>query len=219
MPEEMQSFLKPVTDLFPEGVQEFLNSGGWWAVLGVLALIVLLVLLALVAAVWRTLFRRKQPPLPDPEAKLQEDLATYVLPEGLPNLRRLTIEGVPARLRLIVLAPVGKDARIDPTATGMLLDSVLHGLGGIIQDEQPTVRIWPPQLSNQGFSVIFHRVVKKPEPEGQLSRWALIAGRTPPHRPPLLIGLALYTDAPTRIGRLTIEPDRWSDVLRIKTRD
>jgi hypothetical protein len=29
----------------------------------------------------------------------------------------------------------------------------------------------------------------------------------------------LLTDEPTRIGRLTVEPDRWADLLRVKTRD
>jgi hypothetical protein len=218
MTEELNSFLKPVTDLLPQGVQDFLNGGGWWVVLGVLALIVLLILLALVGAVWRALFARKRPP-PDLEAKLREDLATYPPPAGPSGPRRLTVEGVPGRLRLIVLAPVGKESRIDPAAAELLLDHVVQGLGAIIKHDRPQVRVWPQQLSNQGFGVVFHRAIRKPEPEGKPSRWTLIAGRTPPNRPPLLIGLVLYTDQPTKLGRLTIEPDRWADVLRIKTRE
>jgi hypothetical protein len=45
------------------------------------------------------------------EPRLDEDLANFVPPPGLPGPRRLFIEGVPARLRLVVVAPLGKAFR------------------------------------------------------------------------------------------------------------
>ncbi len=89
----------------------------------------------------------------------------------------------------------------------------------MVNHDRPQVRIWPAQLSNHGFTVTFQRLVKKPEPDGKRSYWTLLAGRNPPGRLPILVGLALYTDEPTTLGRLIVEPDRWGDVLRVRARD
>jgi hypothetical protein len=219
MQEELNSLLKPISDRLPQGIADYLNGGGWWIVLSVLALVLLLILLAVAGAIYRLLFRRQRLVPPDPENRLREDLAAYPPPSGPAGPRRLLVEGMPARLRLVVLAPVGKEARIDPAATELLLEHVVRGLGEVVRHDRPQVRVWPAQLSNQGFSVTFQRLVKKPEPEGKRSRWTLVAGRNPPGRLPLLVGLALYTDQPTTLGRFNLEPDRWGDVLRVRARD
>jgi hypothetical protein len=219
MPEELVNLLKPITDLFPSGMQEFLNGGGWWIVIGVIGLILLLIVLAIITALWRLVFRRKKAVPPEPLDKLVEDLSKYRPPAGPPGLRRLLVEGVPARLCLVVLAPVGKDSRVDPDAAEMLLEHVIHGLGAVFKHDRPPVRIWPAQLSNEGFAVIFQRLIKKPEPEGKKSHWTMVAGRNPPGKVPILVGLCLYTDEPTTLGRLNVKSDRWGDVLRVKGRE
>jgi hypothetical protein len=59
----------------------------------------------------------------------------------------------------------------------------------------------------------------KPEADGIASRWILVAGRTQLGRQPLLVGLALWADEPNLIGRLTLEPYQWLDVLRLRRVD
>jgi hypothetical protein len=210
--------LKPISNLLPKGAQDFLEGGGWWIVIGLVALVLLLILLAILGWIHRALFgKRPGPPAPE-RGVTTEHLAEYPPAPGPPGPRRVFIEGFPARLRLVVVAPLSKDARVDPDAVPLLLDQVVRGLGEIARCDKPRIRVWPVQLSSQGFPATFHRVTKKPEPEGKRTRWLLLAGRTPgAGRQPLLLGLALWADEPTMLGRLTLEPEQWRDIVRIKT--
>jgi hypothetical protein len=209
--------LKPISNLLPKSAQEFLEGGGWWIVIGLVALVIVLILLAIAGMIWRALFGKKQGPPPPERGVTQENLAEYPPPPGSPGPRRVFIEGLPARLRLVVVAPLSKDARVDPEAVPLLLDQVVRGLGEIARHDKPRIRVWPVQLTSQGFPATFHRVTRKPEPEGKRSRWLMLAGRTPgAGRQPLLLGLALWADEPALLGRLTVEPEQWRDIVRIK---
>jgi hypothetical protein len=201
---------RPYLELLPQPAQDFLDQGGWWLVL-VVAAGLLLALLVIVRGAARKLFGQRPPP--DTEAGLREDLAGYPPAPAAPVRRRLVVEGYPARLRLVVLAPVGKAAQIDAADAEPLLEHVLRGLGSVARQDRPRVRVWPSQLSHQGFAVMFHRLTHKPEPEGSPSHWTLLAGRARvgPHY--LLLGLALWTEEPTTLGRRTFEPDQWAAVL------
>src|SRR5690242_16346366 len=204
---EQSSWPPPwLNDLLPPAARSFLDQGGWWLVYGLAALLALAVLLILVAAVGR-LFRRRPPT--DLDAGLREDLASYPHPPGAPGPRRLLVEGHPARVRLLVIAPVGKQARVDAAQAEPLLEHVRRGLGAAAQHDRPRVRVWPAQLSHQGFAVKFHRLTERPEPDGRPSHWALLAGRARVGQHYILLGLALWTDEPTTLGRLTLEPDQW----------
>src|SRR5207249_477779 len=152
----------------------------------------------------------------DSEAGLKEKLVDYPPPPGLPGARRLTVEGEPARLRLIVAAPVGRGTRLTPNLVEQLLDQVVRGLTDIAKADRPRVRIWPPQLSQKGFAMTFHRLTQKPEPDGKASRWVLLAGQAQPGPQKLLLGLALLADESNVVGRLTLEPEQWADVLAVK---
>ena len=207
--------LQPIWDLFPPGeVHDFLSGPGGWFVAGVVVLVLVLVLLAVLGKLWRVLFGRRPAPPPDPDRAHAEDLAAYPLPP-LPGARQLMVEGVPARVRLIVVAPMGKGHAIAADAVEQLLDHVMRGLAEVIEDDQPHIRLWPPQLSAQGFAHKFHRLVRRPEPDGQPSHWVLVAGQTPPRPRPLLVGMALWAREANLIGRLTLEPVRWNDLLRV----
>jgi hypothetical protein len=207
--------LQPLWDLLPPGeLRDFLSGPGGWVVLGALALVLLLILLAVLGKLGRMLFGRRPGPIPDQDRALMEELATYPLPPPV-GVRQLTVEGVPVRLRLVVVAPLGKGHVIDPEVVEALLDQVTRGLGDVIDADQPHLRIWPVQLSSQGFAHKFHRLVHRPEPDGQPSHWILVAGQTPPRPRPLLVGLALWAREANHIGRLTLEPVRWNDQLRI----
>lgn len=191
---------------------DFLKPPPWpLALLG----LAVLVLLALVVVLRRALRRRPQPP--DPEAGLREDLAAYPPAPPGPLPRRLLVQDHPARLRLVVVAPIGKEARLDAANVEPLLEHVLHNLGSLARQDRPRVRVWPAQLSHHGFAVMFQRLTTRPDPEDAPSHWTLLAGRARVGQHFLLLGLAVWTEEPTTLGRLTLEPDRWPTVLRVTT--
>jgi hypothetical protein len=151
--------------------------------------------------------------------KLEEDLAQLAPPPELPGSRRLFIEGVPARLRLAVVASPGKAVDVTEASVGDVLDQVRWGLGTVARQDQAVIRVWPLQLSAKGFPAVFHRNMRKAEQEGQPSNWVLLAGPTPPRPQSVLLGLALWTDEATSIGRLILDPSQWIHHLHVEAEE
>jgi hypothetical protein len=210
---------KPPTWLYdnlPQAGKDFLDAGGWYLVLAIVAVLVLAIVAMVFRGIVQALSRRRKQP--DPEKNLAEDLGTYPPAPGKPGPRRLHVEGHPARIRLVVLAPQGKQDNVDAGKAEAVLELVVKGLGALAQQDHPRVRIWPRQLSNQGFAVSFHRLIRKPEPDSRPSRWVLVAGQAQAGQRKVLVGLALQTDEKTSLGKLTVEPERWNEVLRIKSK-
>jgi hypothetical protein len=150
----------------------------------------------------------------DPEAGLSEDLASLPPPPKGQRHYRLLVQNQPARLRLVVVAPMGKRTvgKVDS-----VLEQIFRGLGEVAVDDKPRVRIWPPQLSAAGFAPTFFRKTRRPEPEGQLSTWILLAGPARAGNVPVLLGLAVQTDQPSRVGTLILTETQWNEILRIET--
>ena len=96
-------------------------------------------------------------------------------------------------------------------------ERILPGLGAICERDRPRIRVWPQQLSQQGFVAAFHRCTPRHEPNGEPSRWVLIAGRALVGRQPVLLGLGLWADEPNTVGRVNLEPHQWLDVLRLRS--
>ncbi|HKB40681.1 MAG TPA: hypothetical protein VKD72_29920 [Gemmataceae bacterium] len=201
-------------DLFPESVRPHLDGPAGYAVLAVAGLIVLVVLVFVLTALWRAVAGGRGR---IDEGTLKEKLSELPMPPGNPGPRRLTVEGIPVRVRLVVVAPIGKDHPVVEADVEGLVDGVLRGMRDILAEDGPRVRIWPPQLSRQGFAPTFHRETEKPEAEGRPSRWILVAGPASVERKPILLGLALWADAPNTLGRVTLDASRWGEVLRIQT--
>jgi hypothetical protein len=145
---------------------------------------------------------------------LEEVLAT--LPPPPPGKQRLRVRGVPVRVRLAVLAPLGRGSVIDPDQALMLLDQVLHGLGGAVRADQARVRTWPAQLSGSGFAPTFLRSTARPEPEGRASRWVLACGPARAGNRHIAIGLALLAEQPNHLENLILTEEQWYDALRIE---
>src|SRR4051794_11767787 len=158
---------------------------------GGLMLLILLLVLA---------FRRRKPKV-DPESGMSEDLSTYPPAPSGKRHYQLSVLNTPVRLRLVVVAPVGKRpvGKVDS-----VLEQVLRGLGEVSIDDKPRIRVWPPQLSTKGFAPTFFRLTHKPEAEGKPSRWVLLAGPAKAGGTPVLLGLACVTDRPTTMGLITL---------------
>jgi hypothetical protein len=169
-------------------------------------------LFLLVVVVWITRGKKKV----DPEAGLAENLAEYPPPPA-GGKKRVTVQGAPGRLRLVVVAPVGKKTIAPDAAVEPLLDRLVRGLGEQVRQDKPRVRVWPPQLSNQGFPPMFHRLTHRPEAPGQPSPYVLLAGTARVDGQQLLLGLAVRTDQPTRLDHLTLEPLEWAEALSVES--
>jgi hypothetical protein len=149
-------------------------------------------------------------------SKFAEKLGEYPRPSGFPGNRRILLEGLPVRVRLVVLAPVGK-TDIDVVNAEAILDQVIRGFGPVAGKDKPRVRVWPAQLSNAGFAPTFHRLVQSPDADRGQSRWVKVAGQARMGQRPVLLGLALYADEPTNKGEMTLQPDQWPEVFRVQT--
>jgi hypothetical protein len=204
--------LDPLIQLLPPGIREY------WLLIFLFVAVLALLPVARYQRQLRTLVVRQfAPRVPRPQPKLEEDLEALPALQTAPGQRRLLVEGVPVRLRLVVLAPLGKLESVSESAVEEILTQVLFGLGSIYRLDKPLVRIWPAQLSHHGFSVLFHRNMRKQEPDDQPSRWVLLAGTTPPRPRPVLLGLSLWADAPTMIGKRQLDPGQWTTALTIQT--
>ncbi len=157
----------------PEGgARDFLEGSGWFVVLGIIALIVLLILRRLLFR----LFTRSGTAV-SRAPNLEEDLETYPpLPPSTGD-RQLRVEGVPVRMRLVVVAPAGAEGEVDAEDAVAILERALPGLGAMCRADKPRIKVWPRQLSYEGFSRLFQRNMLTRDAQGEMSRWVLLAGR------------------------------------------
>ncbi len=177
--------------------------------------VVALILLLILIAVLRMLFRKK-PEERSTDANMSPvNLASLPAPPP-PGKREVLVDGMPARLRLVVVAPIGRQNIIPEDGVGILLDQYVRGLGAIMKQDDPEVHIWPAQLSNAGFAPTFFRLVSRPEPDGKASRWILLAGATPARPKAVLLGLAFHAEEANTIGNTSVQVEKWATVLRIQ---
>ena len=165
----------------------------------------------------RILFRRG--PKPAKESNLAEDLASYPELKSTSGDRQLRVEGVPARLRLVIVAPAGTASEVDLDKLPAVFEELVSGLSEIYQHDKPRVRQWPTQVSYQGFGTLFHRNMLTGGKEGEQTRWVLVAGRVKVGKQQMMLGLAMQTIKPNTIGRRTIDAHEWAQVLRVRVRD
>jgi hypothetical protein len=212
----LQTTLAPLTDWMPAGVRDLAPIWVWWLVFLIAALVALLVVFSVLKSIGRALFGGGSR-VRDWDRELREELDECPLPPKPRSDQALWVYHLPARLRLIIVAPSGKEHDVDATAVEKLLDRVIPGLGTMAAQDKPRIRVWPPQLSHQGFAAAFHRRTHKFEAEGQPSRWVLVAGRAQAGHQQVLLGLGLWTPEPNTLGRVNLEPRQWLDVLRLRT--
>jgi hypothetical protein len=170
--------------------------------------------LFLLSVILYFLFRGRTKPA-EPGSGLLEDLAVYPPPPKT-NGRRLTVQGRPSRLRLIVVAPMGKRDLREFGETEDLLNRVVRGLGDLAKEDKARIRTWPPQLSNTGFAPTFFRNTLLPQDRSAAPHWSLVAGPAKAGAVPILLGIAAWSEEPSEPTQQAVEPHQWPEVVRVE---
>lgn len=135
-------------------------------------------------------------------------------PESGPGLR---IYNVPVRCAMLVLAPVGRGAT-QPTAeaVGEIVDQIVPGLASVAEAHRAAIKVWPAQLSSQGFLHQFSVNVGLPGDGGKGTPWSSVCGRFEAQGVPYLAGLLLCASRANSLGQFLVEREsQWPDMLRV----
>ena len=195
-------------------IQQFLanEEGRWLAICVVTAIVFLLVLLSAL--------RRWQRPRNDIlELELLEQLAGYPPAPPLPGgAKQLSLYGLPVRLRLMVLGPLGHDAgAITGDDVNPIVERMVPGLAERLSHDLPRIRLWPTQLSQSGFLAAFRRNTELPDGEDRVRRWVLVMGKVLYQGRPIAVGLALQSSEANTLGPVVLQhAHQWMEVLRLQ---
>ncbi len=125
---------------------------------------------------------------------------------------------MPMRLAALVISPAGRGS--DPPDEDRLpaiVDQLVPGLGAVLLAHDPLVRIWPAQLSSQGFANAFFSRARLPGNDGKGTCWCTMAGRFEADGQKYQAGLVLRAAAVNNLGRVLVERDsQWLDLLRVR---
>ncbi len=206
--------LKPLTDWLPPEYRALAPDWVWWLLYLIALLLVLLIVGLTLKRLGRALARK--PEERDWDAGWRVDLEECPMPIQPDNERTLSVYHLPVRVRLVIVAALGNELDIDHGNVAALLNKVFPDLGTVVTREEPWIKIWPAQLSDLGFNSAFHRRTLKPEADGEASHWILIAGKAMVGKQVLLLGLGLWSEQTSAIGRLTLQPMQWLEILRLR---
>ncbi len=217
---DLKEALAPLTSHLPQPVQDFLEGGGWWVVLGVCALLAVLWIRAIVRklrhAVGPLRKRKKVKKRRPPAAPMREKLK--LLGAGFSELgpRRVVVKGIPARLRLVVLSMGTQGGGgLSEEMADRVLDWIKAGLAEVASYDGPGVRVWPPFYSADGFATALRANIRIPAP-GTRSHWVLLAGGVRMGRLLLHVGLLLYAEDANNLGLVKIEQEQWLNALAVE---
>jgi hypothetical protein len=208
-------FLQPVTQHLPVPAQDFLNGGGWPAVL--LGLMLLVLSGPRIHRGRKHYVHRHKKHYPASGSQPQDELA--VIGDAMTALgtRQITVNGMPARLRLVIMAPASrKTSALPREAHAELLEAILPGLGEIATFDFPRVETWPDHQARDRFRATLDKSVHFPERSGDSSRWLIVAGETLLLQGPVHWGLGLYTNEPTTYRIIEVPPGQSASTLGIR---
>jgi hypothetical protein len=219
--QELKESVAPLTRHLPQPVQDFLDQGGWWLVLGVCAVLALLwvrLMVRKLRGVVRPLKRKRgKKRRARAPAPLRENLK--LLGEGFTDVgpRRLVVKGVPARLRLVVLSMGTQGGGgLSEDMADRVLDWIKNGLAEVAAHDGPGVRVWPPFYSADGFATALQSNVSIPEPPGMKSHWVLMAGSVRMGRLVIHVGLLLHAEDANSLRLIKVKQEQWLDSLTIE---
>ena len=176
------------------------------------ALLVFVVLVFLTRRVVKLFRKPKEISLVDPLRVV--DLSAE--PLGKNERTDLKVHNLPARLGVVVLAPLGRLDLPDDEEIPNILDGLVPGLGKFVADDTPIVRSWPNQVSVGGFAnnlALHMQVGGKDLTE---TPWCLVAGKTKRPDGLLLVTLALAAEASNRLGVVRLDDEsQWMQAIQV----
>jgi hypothetical protein len=207
-------WLQPVTEHLPPPAQDFLNAGGWVAVLAGLGG---------VALVWPRFHRHRghihqhrthrrgharRPPI---ALALIGDAVTGLGP------KQATVRGTPARLRLVFVAPSDPKSGTSPwEPLAAILDAIHPGLGGATANDYPRVEVRPGAAAGGALRPTLESALQFPEPAGRPSRWVVLAGEVAWPGSSVPVGLGFFTDRPTAARVIEVPGGQWSEAVGVR---
>jgi hypothetical protein len=173
----------------------------------------------LLAAVVVWLRRRKrlapvEPPVADRSIRVTE-LGEQGPPGAGP---RLEFYHLPVRLAALVIAPTGRGNDAPPEdRLAAIVNQIVPGMGAVLEVQRPQVRIWPAQLSSQGFANTFFAQTLLPGDKGKGTPWCAVAGRFEADGQKYQAGLVLRAAAPSNLSHVVVEREsQWMDLVRVR---
>jgi hypothetical protein len=189
-----------------------------WAMV-VMATAVVVFLLLLVVFILLVMTARRRQRSSSPPSELTIDVRQ--LPAGGPPGEGPTLEfyGMPVRLVVVVLAPAGRNAQLPPeNKLASVLDDLSPGLSSVVLSHRPVLRMWPSQLSTQGFIHAFFNNLQLPGDRGKGTPWCSAAGRFDAGDQQLLAGILCAADKPNSLSQVTIaNVGQWMEVVRVRS--
>lgn len=187
------------------------STEGRWAVIGLIAILAFLLILQRFLKFWN----RSQSKVSD--SALLEELATYAPAPPLPaDAKPLVLYGLPVRIRLMVIGPLGHDAgTVQPEEVAAIVDRIVPGIYTRVVQDATRIRLWPTQLSYSGFIASFRRLSQLPADVERQQRWVLVMGKVIRNGAPIAVGMALQSTEPHTLGPVMLQhAHQWMEVMR-----
>jgi hypothetical protein len=144
------------------------------------------------------------------------DLATLRRPTA-ETATGLAIHNLPCRLAVVAFAPLGRIQPPRDDEVPAALDRILPGLGAVAERDPPLVQAWPNQVSVNGFANQLARHLHVPGQDLADTAWCVLAGKTQRPDGVCLVGMALGTANPNRLGVLRLEEEAdWLRTLQVQ---
>jgi len=176
------------------------------------ALLVFIVLVFLTRRVVKLFRKPKEISLVDPLRVV--DLSAE--PLGKNERTDLKVHNLPARLGVVVLAPLGRLDLPDDEEIPNILDGLVPGLGKFVADDTPIVRSWPNQVSVGGFANNLSLHMQVGGKDLTETPWCLVAGKTKRPDGLLLVTLALAAEASNRLGVVRLDDEsQWMQAIQV----
>jgi hypothetical protein len=219
--DEFKEDLAPVTRHLPQPVNDFLDGGGWWLVFGVVGFVALLWLRSIVGRLRKALRssrrKRKKPRTREVAVSLKVKLARIGEAMTDEGPTRITVNGEPARLRLVVLSLGARNAgELTEEMADRVLDWIRPGLAEASAGDYAAVRVWPPFYSANGFATAVGANILFPEPAGDKSHWVVVIGQVKMGQAIVNVALGLHADEPSAMRFVRVTGNQWPGVLGVK---
>jgi hypothetical protein len=207
----LYALLQPVTRHLPLPVEDFLNSGGWIITLGLIGATIIF---------WPRIKKRRRKIVQYHQTlKLRRVPAKYELGfigDAFTGLgpKQLTVNGVPARLRLVVLGrTLATAGRLSEDEVPRMLNGILHGMAEVMKYDSPRAVVWHDARTHDGFRQKLLERVVFPQAKGEPTPWVLLIGEMPGRESPLLVGLALHRAEESAERVVSVPAGQWRHVL------